>query len=538
MTHCTSFLVDPKYSKSPKGTQFLSPNLSVPDQEKFIKFGFGEAIPPRFSCIHEAIAYESARNPMAIAIMHNKRTLSYQELENRAEYLADYMYLSGVRANDKVGIFLERSIEMIIGIYAVLKLGASYVPQDARITKPTTLDYIAQQCEIKCILSLRKFKPAINTSMGREVIYLDELSFEGELPQRTIEKNSADNPCFILFTSGTTGSPNGVVVTHKNVSNILQTSPGNLNICSGTLVGQILSISFDMAAWEILGTLSNGGTLVIRGSSIQETAEKVNVIISTPSILSSIDIEKCSKTRTVIVAGEPCPRALADKWSYKCEFINSCGPTETTIINTAANHFVDKTELTIGKPTPNNSVYILDDDLNPLPIGEVGEMWAGGDGVTSGYIGNSQLTEDRYRPDPFIGGNARMFRTRDLGKWNEKGELIHLGRTDDQVKIRGCRVELGGVTTIIESVKGCEQAVTIKLDDKNLVSFVSPKHAPLDRALKALEKNLPYYAVPKKIIAIDSVPRTSRGKADHRKLFEIANKKFLADIQENSHENT
>jgi len=158
------------------------------------------------------------------------------------------------------------------------------------------------------------------------------------------------------------------------------------------------------------------------------------------------------------VAGEPCPRPLADKWSEFCTFYNGCGPTETTIVNTMHLHYPWCERLAIGKPTPNNTVYILDENLKPRAIGEVGEMWAGGDCVSAGYLNNDQLNADRYAPDPFLGDGRLMFRTRDLGRWTEDGALEHFGRTDDQVKIRGFRVELDSVSAVLEATPACKKA--------------------------------------------------------------------------------
>lgn len=258
---------------------------------------------------------------------------------------------------------------------------------------------------------------------------------------------------------------------------------------------------------------------------MQATAENVDVLIATPSILGSLDATRCKNIKQVAVAGEPCPRPLADKWSAFCEFYNSCGPTETTIINTAVVHTPAKAELTIGKPTPNNTIYILDDDLNPMPFGEKGEMWAGGACVTQGYLGNDVLNAERYRPDPFRPGQL-MFRTKDLGRWTAYGELRHCGRVDDLVKIRGFRVELDGVSRALEKTDGCAQAVTLKYDDRTLVAFISPAQIDPNKAMKTVGDQLPYYCVPKSVIAIEHLPKTARGKLDKRLLLALADQEF------------
>jgi acyl-coenzyme A synthetase/AMP-(fatty) acid ligase len=219
----------------------------------------------------------------------------------------------------------------------------------------------------------------------------------------------------------------------------------------------------------------------------------------------------------VAVAGEPCPEALAARWASVCRFHNSCGPTETTIVNTVQRHRPGD-RLTIGTPTPNNTVYVLDEQQRPLPVGQIGEMWAGGDCVTAGYIGNVGLTAERYADDPFVGGGAKMFRTRDLGRWTAGGELEHHGRTDDQVKVRGFRVELDSVSAVLESLPGCRRAVTLKHDDRNLVAFVEPAVIDAELAAAAVRQHLPYYCVPAKVFCLEQLPRTDRGKIDKRAL--------------------
>ena len=235
------------------------------------------------------------------------------------------------------------------------------------------------------------------------------------------------------------------------------------------------------------------------------------------SVLATLDPARCSGLKTVAVAGEPCPQALAVRWSRQCAFYNGCGPTETTIVNTL-QRYPGCGPLTIGRPTPNNTVYILDASGRACRIGEIGEMWAGGDGVSQGYLNNPQLTQERYCDDPFLGGGRRMFRTRDLGRWTANGELEHLGRTDDQVKIRGFRVELDAIAAILEKMPGCHRAVALKRDDRSLVAFASPATLDHQAALQQCRQHLPYYSVPVQLTLLDELPLTERGKIDKHAL--------------------
>ncbi|MGI9276281.1 MAG: amino acid adenylation domain-containing protein [Endozoicomonas sp.] len=500
--------------------------LPPEERQKFELFGQGvfEQVP--YDVIHHAIEKHSHEQADKIAARHLDQQISYGELNQQAERLSAELSLRGIGRGDNVGLFVERSIPMLVGILAILKTGAAYVPQDARITPATQLDQIIESADIRVILTLSHLQESIPVGTNREILTIDQMLPEANngriylyasLPKTAVQQQ---DDCFVLFTSGTTGRPNGVRVTHGNVCNILLTEPGSLGMKPGSQVSQLLNIAFDMAAWEILGCLAHGATLVIRGKDFNEAAQQADVIIATPSILGTIDADLCNRVRTVAVAGEPCPRPLADKWAARCRFYNGCGPTETTIINTAQHYCSSSPRLTIGKPTPNNTVYILDEHMQPCRVGEVGEIWAGGAGVTAGYINNPQLNQDRYRLDPFLNNGSQMFRTRDLGRWTDDGELEHFGRTDDQVKVRGFRVELDSVSAVMEGVEGCQQAVTLKLDDNNLVSFVRPAVVDLEHCRQAVAAALPYYCIPATVVALDHFPMTSRGKVDKRALLE------------------
>ncbi|MCT4607748.1 MAG: AMP-binding protein [Pelagimonas sp.] len=498
--------------------------LSAVDQQRFLDFGWGPEVAPRFATMIAGINAQMRQQPQAIAAEWEGETITYGALDRAANRLAHVLAAQGVTRGDAVCLYLRRSIPMLVGIVAIMRLGAAYVPQHVGVAPEEGMRHIAKVTKAKVILTLREMMDQVPVE-DQALFAIEDVMADETLPETPVSGDHyiarPQDRAIILFTSGTTGVPNGVQVSHGNLANILLTAPGDLGMRPGLKVGQVLSIAFDMAAWETLGALSNGATLVIRGKSIQETAEKVDILIGTPSILTSLDASKCQQVQVAAVAGEPCPRPLADSWSQFCTFYNSCGPTETTIINTAEPHFAEKPVLSIGRPTPNNTVYVLDEDLRPLPIGQKGEMWAGGDCVTLGYLGNEDLTADRYRPDPFRPGHM-MFRTRDLGRWTETGELEHFGRVDDLVKIRGFRVELDGVTAALETSECCQQAVTLKFDNRNLVSFLSPASACPKRALSSVEARLPYYCKPSLVLTLDDLPKTPRGKLDKRLLLKMA----------------
>ncbi|WP_272149311.1 AMP-binding protein [Tenacibaculum aiptasiae] len=508
-------------------------NLSLKDQEKFIEYGIAPLVPPKHKNILEAFEYWVSKTPKANAAIHLNKVITYKELDNQATILALLLKQKGISSGDSIGLYMHRSLDMLIGIIACLKLGAIYVPQDPRIVPKNMLNSIYKLSNASIIVSHSNYQNQDLFENDNKVVFIDnELSKDiykhlyGNVKLINQKGNTPNSTCFILFTSGTTGVPNGVQVTHKNLCNILYTSPGNLNIKSGTKVAQILNISFDMAAWEILGCLGNGGTLLIRGKSIQETAEKANVIIATPTILTTIDVNKCKLVETVAVAGEPCPEILANKWAKVCDFYNSCGPTETTIVNTMKRCDLNNKELSIGKPTPNNTVYVLNEKKEPCKIGEVGIMWAGGNCVTKGYINNDELNKKRYAYDSFLNNGDQMFNTGDLGKWNSEGELIHYGRVDDKVKIKGFRIELDAISKIIERNPNVKRAVTLK-HQNFLVSFISGTFKNRTEVLELLKENiskeLPYYYLPSEFIFMEELPKTSRGKINKAELKDFLN---------------
>lgn len=480
----------------------------------------GPAASPTHALVHEAVAFWAVRQPDVVAAQHGAASITYSALLRDADQLASRLEAAGVRSGDAVGLFVTRSIPMLVAIIAVLKLGAAYVPQDIRLVPPALLSTVFHDAGCSALLCLREHRALACGVADANILAIEDSMHRGDGVDWTPRCVPPDSTAFILYTSGTTGIPNGVKVTHRNLCNILLTAPGDLGIRPGVRVSQLLNIAFDMSAWEILGTLCQGGTLVIRGDDMQAAVASVDVIIATPSLLGRLDRDRCGMLRTVAVAGEPCAESLAAHWGERCTFFNGCGPTETTIVNTMHRYQRGRAHINIGKPTPNNTVYVLDAQGQPCAVGETGEMWAGGLCVTAGYAGNPALTAARYHDDPFLGAGWKMFRTRDLGRWTSHGELEHLGRTDDQVKVRGFRVELDAVSRVLEQAASVEQAVTLKLDSRTLASVLTPVGADVQQARAHAQRQLPYYAVPARLLTLETLPLTPRGKVDKRCLLQ------------------
>lgn len=506
-------------------------HLSSRDRELFCHFGEGKEESPSFPTVIDAFEQMAVQYPNLIAAtmvledgnLDHHSQISYEELNMKANKLATVLQNLGVANGDAVCLFLQRSIQMIVGIIAILKVGACYVPQHVGLAPDAQLLSIANSTEASVVLTmdgmenkLPKFSTHVSViPIGKTV---NEQAGSASKP-RLGRPVAGSDCCYIIFTSGTTGAPKGVQVTHGNVANVLLTKPMNLGMGPGTRVSQILSIAFDMCAWEVLSCLSHGATLVVRHRSIANAVKFADIVISTPTVLGTLEAKEMMHVKTVAVAGEPCPRSLAAEWSKFARFYNSCGPTETTIVNTSKLFDGRADVLTIGKPTPNNTVYVLEPEtLNPCKIGEIGEMWAGGECVSAGYLNRPDLTSEKYLPDPFVTlDGCLMYKTGDLGRWDENGELEHHGRVDDQVKVRGFRVELDGVSAMAEEGSGVTKAVVLKIGTE-LVAFVTPGDVDEGTVKDAIGRKLPYYCIPSRVLSLDFFPKTGNGKVDKRKL--------------------
>ncbi|KAG6854584.1 hypothetical protein C0991_004920 [Blastosporella zonata] len=503
--------------------QELLKDLPATDKELFTKFGLGETVKPAFECVHHAFDHHAREHPETIAVEDFAHKITFAELDRQSNCLATRLRESGVAPGSRVCLLVERSIHMVVGILSVLKAGGAYVPLDGNVVADKTLNHALKDSGSSLVLVQRKFTHRVGTV---PIVCLEDAICESPSNphcQRPKDLAKTTDSAYIIYTSGTTGVPKGVDVMHKNVTNLVCMAPGNLKMGHGVRVSQLMNISFDMAAWEILGSMCNGSTLCLRGKTSKEwraVMKTVDVVVATPSMLAPHKPEDYPNIKVVAVAGEPCPKALADNWAKTVSFYNCCGPTEITIVNTMHLHSPG-IDLGIGGPTPNNTVYVLDANLKPVKIGEMGVMWAGGNGITRGYLNLPDKTSEKYQLDPFLGDGSFMFNTGDLGRWLPNGDLEHLGRVDHQVKVKGFRVELDGVAAAMETTPGVKVATAILIDSE-LWGFFAPSNVSVDDVKAATSKVQPHYAVPTKFLSVEKFPETANGKSDKRALEQLA----------------
>ncbi|RDB22261.1 Linear gramicidin synthase subunit C [Hypsizygus marmoreus] len=522
-------LEKPPVPKAKTFKQDVLQHLSERDRDLFTKFGMGKTVKHAFECVHHAFEHHARSNPDMVAVEDFGNNISYAELDRQANCLANRLRASGVAPGSRVCLLVERSILMVVGIVAILKAGAGYVPLDGNVVANKTLDYALKDSGSSLVLVQRKF---IHRIGGTPIVCLEESICDSPQSPHCIkpaDTAKSTDSAYIIYTSGTTGLPKGVDVMHSNVTNLVCVTPGNLKMGPGVRVSQLMNISFDMAQWEILGSMANGSTLCLRGKTSKEwraVMKTVDVVIATPSMLAPHDPAEHPNIKVVAVAGEPCPKALADNWAKTSSFYNCCGPTEITIVNTMHLHSPGA-DLGIGGPTPNNTAYVLDENAKPVKIGEMGVMWAGGAGITRGYLNLPDKTAEKYQLDPFLDDGSYMFNTGDLGRWLPDGDLEHLGRVDHQVKVKGFRVELDGVAAAMETTPGVKVATAILIDSE-LWGFYAPSNVSIEEVKAATSRVQPHYAIPTKYISLDKFPETANGKSDKRALEKLARDTLLA----------
>ena len=487
---------------------------------------------PEELTLHGLFEAQAARTPDATALVFEGAHLTYGALDARANQLAHYLVAHGVVPEMRVGLCLERSFEMMIGILGVLKAGGAYVPLDPNYPK-ARLDYIIADADVHCVVTQSHLRDHL--SDGVELVCVDEL--QDAIAARPEESPAvpvlAQNLAYVIHTSGSTGNPKGVMVMHRSVVNLAYAQQTRLAGVPGTRVLQFASFSFDGSMWEFVMAWTRGAALVLAprermlpGEALTElmNAEGVDIATLPPSALAVLSPEALPRFRTLISAGEALSMAQVTPWLEGRTVMNGYGPTESTV-DASVGDVCAGEPITIGRPIPNISYYILDRTLQPVPIGVAGELHIGGAGLARGYLGRPALTAERFLPNPFGAPGSRMYRTGDLARYRPDGKVEYVGRHDHQVKIRGFRIELGEIEAALERHPALGQVLVIAsgtAEARRLIAYYTLRPAadePSPSELRAfLRQTLPDYMVPGFFVALDTFPLTPNGKIDRAAL--------------------
>jgi non-ribosomal peptide synthetase-like protein len=494
-------------------------------------------------CLHERFEAQVDQRPAQTAIICRDKTISYRELDDRANQLARYLREHYVGPGKLVGIYFDRSEEPIIAILAVLKAGAGYVPIDP-VFPQERARHILEEANVSVLLTERALSTNAEKFFDGAIIPVDECTdiiaaqSADRLP-RSVTGVQPGDLCYVLYTSGTTGRPKGVMTEHRNVVSFVDSFNEEIRLDHNDRVFHGFSLGFDGSVEEMWMAFSNGATLVVGTADVVKFGDEVarlfakkqvTVFSTVPTFLSMITKELPS-VRLIIVSGEPCPPDLVKKWAHpKRRMLNVYGPTETTV-NTTVFECRANRPVTIGRPLRGYETLILDEHMQPVPPGQSGELYIGGSGVARGYFNQPELTARQFVNDPRCDDPSenRLYRTGDLVCLTEDEELQFIRRIDRQVKIRGYRIELSEIESVLRELAQVHQAVVTVFDRKGLkelAAFVVPHCAKdefdRDTVLGILRDRLPAYMVPGYLDLIDEMPTLASGKADRTRLPEPA----------------
>ena len=527
------------------------------------EFNLNDIITQDEYCIHEMFEQQVITTPNSPAVTFEGETLTYQELNREANRLAHHLIAMGVGPETIVGVCVERSFDMIISLLGILKAGGAYLPIDPAYPVDR-ISYMIKDAKIPVLLTHSTLIDQLPT-FACKALYLDanwELTARNFYQMRNgntlddsfyhqnpNQKTSPDNLAYIIYTSGSTGKSKGVMVPHRGLTNLVKAQTCGFDVEQSSNVLQFASFSFDASVSEIFMAITIGAKLVLARRdtllSVPDTIrlmnhESITTVTMPPSLLAILPAEEIDTLKTVISAGESCSCDIAKKWSTGSQFFNAYGPTECTIGPTYFQ-FPDQNDpdyeqkvlslqnlsaCPIGHPISNTRIYLLDKDLQPVPLGVAGEICIAGVGITRGYLGKPALTAEKFIPDPFdetTGG--RIYRTGDLARYLPDGNIEFLGRTDHQVKVRGFRIELGEVESAINNHPDVLQCAVVVVgdapSDRKLAAYIMPETnitVDIDDLRMFIRESIPEYMLPAAFLVMEQLPLNTNGKVDRSKL--------------------
>jgi len=505
-------------------------------------------------CLNRLFEKQVVRTPENIAVIFNEISLTYREFNMRANKLAHYLTELGVGPEDIVGVCMERSLEMVIAIYAICKAGGAYVPLDPEFPQQR-ISFIVNETKAKVILTQKHLQSRL-LSFDSTVINLDsDWHLIADYPHGNLDtKTNPDNLAYVIYTSGSTGDPKGVMNEHKGIFNRLMWMQDTFKLNQDDKVLQKTPFSFDVSVWEFFWPLFTGATLVVAPPKLHKDPtnlcnfieqQKITTIHFVPSMLRlflDIDINaECKSLQRVFCSGEMLTWELQQTFlkRFKCELHNLYGPTEAAV---DVSHWQCKQQqsfnkVPIGYPIANTQLYVLDEQLQPVPQGVIGELFIGGIQVARGYLQREKLNQKAFIEDPFTNTpNGRLYKTGDLARYLSSGALEYIGRVDFQVKLNGNRIELTEIEASLCRHKLINESVVIlheeKGEYKQLVAYILSSANSLEELnlRQHLEKILPYYMIPSQYVLLKEFPLTASGKIDRKRLPPPKDKRPAAPI--------
>lgn len=509
----------------------------LPDQ--LLEWNRTEVDYPRDSTIEEQFQQQVDKTPDTVAIIAKDIQLSYRELDERSNRLARHLQSLGVRPDTLVGVAMGRSEALVVSLLAILKAGGAYVPLDPTHPKER-LSLVVEDSEMPILLTTSETRDRVPLgATGITVFDVEDPAIALESCDKVETNAASHNLAYVIYTSGSTGKPKGVMLENRNVVNFFTGMDGAIGSTPGVWLA-VTSVSFDISVLELLWTLTRGFTVVVHGdegtATIADEIRRhcVTHLQMTPSLARMLTLDArafaaLGLLKQMLLGGEAVPASLIHhiRQVFSGELHNMYGPTETTIWSTTYRVEQPGSTVSIGRPISNTQIYMLDAELQPVPIGEIGELFIGGEGVARGYWNRPDLTAERFLTIPSLLPH-RIYRTGDLARFLPDGNIEFLGRADYQVKLRGHRIEPGEIEAILEQCSGVRQAVVVVREDregdKRLVAYLAAEAARSEEAgslRSVLESKLPDYMVPSAFVFLPALPLTDNGKIDRKALLRL-----------------
>ncbi|MEG4248120.1 amino acid adenylation domain-containing protein [Microcoleus sp. Pol10D4] len=539
------------------------PILTKPEQQQLLfEWNNTKSELPKNQCVHGLFEAQTERTPDAIAVVFENEYLTYRELNKKANNLASYLQKIGVNPEVFVGIYVERSLEMMVGLLGILKAGGAYVPLDPAYP-PERLGFMLEDAKISVLLTQKKLLETLPKNSA-SLVFLDA---DGEgissCDEPVVGLQNSSNLAYVIYTSGSTGKPKGVQISHASVVNFLSSMRQQLAIADRDVWLAVTSLSFDIAALELFLPITTGSRVVVASREVASNGEKLletltnsgaTVMQATPAswkMLLAAGWQGNNQLK-ILCGGEALPRHLANQLLLRGASVwNLYGPTETTIWSTL--YQVDRKDesVSIGRPIANTQIFILDRYLMPVPIGVFGELHIGGAGLSRGYLNRPELTAEKFIPNPFAENpihasfilnssseilSEHLYKTGDLARYLPDGNIEFMGRSDNQVKVRGFRIELGEIEAVLSQYPAVREAIALVREDnpgdKRLVAYIvansqlpgghgdtDPTHSEFINHLRVfLKQKLPQYMMPSAFVLLEAMPLTPNGKIDRRSL--------------------